>query len=65
MYLLSAWTHFHPAAENLNLMSNLGQKSNFAEKVKQAGVLCAVDLKEGEAPPANFLLTSAEGCGLL
>lgn len=29
----------------------------------QAGALCAVDLKEGEEPPAGLFLPSAEGCG--
>lgn len=65
MYLLSAWMHFHPAAEDLELMSNLWHKSNFdcrkpLWKVMQAGALWAVDLKEGEAPPALLLLPGAQ-----
>lgn len=70
MYLLSAWMHFHPAAEDLELMSNLWHKSNFdcrkpLWKVMQAGALRAVDLKEGETPPALLFLPAAQSLAML
>lgn len=61
--------HSHPAAaENSDLMSDLWQRSSFdcrkpLWKVLQAGALCAVDLREGEAPPARLFLPCAGGCG--